>query len=136
MRRFHLAVKSLALLTLASGVAFAQGPSAKKAEKREEKQEHADFKAARSQHKKLLKGIKLTEAQEKQAKAVAQKYEDQYKSLEKQERDADQAKQPSAQFMTQLQQLREQERAELRGILTPDQVARFDANVAGKRKKG
>ena len=141
MRRTLVVAASLAIVTLAGNAAFGQQPSqvasaTKKAEKREERAEKAEFKMAREQNKYLLKGIKLTAAQKDQIKGIVKKHNEHYKSIEKQERDADKAGQPSEQFMTQLQQMRDLEKADLRAVLTPEQQARFDQNAAPKTKKG
>jgi Spy/CpxP family protein refolding chaperone len=140
MNKALFVVASLALVTLSGRAAVAQKPtvaqSTKKAERREEKAEKSEFKMAREQNKRLLKGIKLTAAQKEQVKDIVKKHGEHYKSIEKQERDADKAGQPSEQFMTQLQQMREQEKTDLRAVLTPDQQARFDQNATPKPKKG
>ncbi len=94
----------------------------------------------------LFKGVKLSEQQKAQIKAINQKYQAQAKQAREalrpamQEARADRQKGDTAaaravfernrpQF-EQMRKAREQELQEIRGVLTPDQQKQFDANVA------
>jgi hypothetical protein len=98
--------------------------------KTEEKTEKREFRDARSQSEALMKHLKLTASERAQFNSTRKKYDAQYRALEKQEHDADKAGTSDAAILSQLEQLRAQERAELRGILTADQLAQFDRNAA------
>ena len=97
------------------------------------------------------RGLKLTDAQKAQIKAIRQKYQPQNDALRAQAKpfmDAARAarqKGDSAAFRTnmgkahQIMQgasFRTQERAEIRAILTPEQQAKFDAHEKDRAKGG
>jgi len=93
-----------------------------------------------------LRGVKPTDAQKAQIKAIYEKYQPQFKSFRDAMKPAmDEAKAArqrgdtagvraafakTAGSRQQAQALRAQESAEIRAILTPDQQKTFDANVA------
>jgi Spy/CpxP family protein refolding chaperone len=76
--------------------------------------------ARRAGAKRMLKGVQLSAAERTNLKAVHQKYEAQRKAL----------RGSSTVDKSQLQALRKSERNDLRGALSPDNQAKFDANVA------
>jgi Spy/CpxP family protein refolding chaperone len=93
-----------------------------------------------------LRGVKPTDAQKAQIKAINEKYKPQFKSFRDAMKPAmDEAKAARQRGDTaavraafaktestraQVQALRAQESAEIRAVLTPDQQKTFDANVA------
>jgi len=99
-----------------------------------------------------LRGVKPTDAQKAQIKAIHEKYQPQFKSLREAMKPAmDEAKAArqrgdtaavraafakTASTREQAQALRAQETAEIRAILTPDQQKTFDANVAQMKSRG
>jgi hypothetical protein len=108
--------------------------SADKAERSTDKVERSELKFAHDQ-KLATKGIKLTSAEKKQLKAIETKYDKDYRDLRQKEKAADKAAKKNgtvesdATFESQLSQLQTQERAEMRGVLTPQQQSIFDSNV-------
>ena len=99
-----------------------------------------------------LRGVKPTDAQKAQIKAIHEKYQSQFKSFRESMKPAmDEAKAARQRGDTagvraafaktegtrqQAQALRAQETAEIRAILTPDQQKTFDANVAQMKARG
>jgi Spy/CpxP family protein refolding chaperone len=99
-----------------------------------------------------LRGVKPTDAQKAQIKAIHEKYQAQFKSYRESMKPAmDEAKaarqrgdtaaaraafEKTASTRQQAQALRSQESAEIRAILTPDQQKTFDANVAQMKTRG
>ena len=99
-----------------------------------------------------LRGVKPTDAQKAQIKAIHEKYQTQFKSYRdamkpamdeakaaRQRGDTAGVRAAFAKTATQRQQaqaLRTQESAEIRAILTPDQQKTFDANVARMQARG
>ena len=99
-----------------------------------------------------LRGVKPTDEQKTQIKAIHAKYEAQFKSYHESMKPAmDSAKAArqrgdtagaraafakTADNRQQLQALRAQESAEIRAILTPDQQNTFDANIARMNERG
>lgn len=81
-----------------------------------------------------LAGLNLTQQQKTEIQAINKKYADQFKQL-RQANGANGATQNST-ARVQMQAIAERERAEIRGVLTPDQRTQFDANVAKRRSKG
>lgn len=108
--------------------------TADKAERSTDKVERSELKFAHDQ-KLVTKGIKLTSAEKKQLKAIEKKYDKDYRDLRQKEKAADKAAKKNgtvesdATFESQLSQLQTQERAEMRGVLTPQQQSIFDSNV-------
>lgn len=100
----------------------------------------------------VLRGVKPTDAQKAQIKAIHQKYQAQFKSIHEAMKPAiDEAKAArqrgdtaaaraafakTADSRQQAQALRAQEIAEVRAVLTPDQQKTFDANVAQMKARG
>jgi Spy/CpxP family protein refolding chaperone len=109
-------------------------------------------RAARGPGRSALRGVKPTDAQKAQIKAIHAKYESQFKSYRESMKPAmDEAKAArqrgdtaavraafakTADARQQAQALRSQESAEIRAILTPDQQKTFDANVAQMKARG
>jgi Spy/CpxP family protein refolding chaperone len=99
-----------------------------------------------------LRGVKPTDAQKAQIKAINEKYQPQFKSFRDAMKPAmDEAKAArqrgdtaaaraafakTESTRTQAQALRAQESAEIRAVLTPDQQKTFDANVAKMKTRG
>jgi Spy/CpxP family protein refolding chaperone len=99
-----------------------------------------------------FRGVKPTDAQKAQIKAIHQKYQAQFKSIHEAMKPAiDEAKAArqrgdttaaraafakTADSRQQAQALRAQEVAEIRAILTPEQQKTFDANVAQMKTRG
>jgi periplasmic protein CpxP/Spy len=99
-----------------------------------------------------LRGVKPTDAQKAQIKAIHEKYQAQFKSTREAMQPAlDEAKAArqrgdtaaaraafakTASSRQQAQALRTQETAEIRAILTPEQQKTFDANVAQMKARG
>ena len=99
-----------------------------------------------------LRGVKPTDAQKAQIKAIHEKYQSQFKSIRESMKPAmDEAKAARQRGDTagvraafaktegtrqQAQALRSQESAEIRAILTPEQQKTFDANVAQMKTRG
>jgi len=99
-----------------------------------------------------LRGVKPTDAQKAQIKAIHEKYQSQFKSFRESMKPAmDEAKAArqrgdtagvraafakTASTRQQAQALRAQETAEIRAILTADQQKTFDANVAKMKARG
>jgi hypothetical protein len=108
----------------------ADDKAARAADKKEDAAERTMFKSARSQPKELLKGIKLTSDERKSVEGIEKKYDGQIKDLEKQEDAAEKAGKPDTTIASKIAALRTQERADLRGVLTPDQATQFDKNAA------
>src|SRR5438874_5715684 len=87
----------------------------KKGEKKDEHAEHKAFSTAEDAPGHLLKGIKLTDAEEKQVKAIRQKYRAQLTDLRKTHEAAEKAgKEDDSQIGAKIQAIADQERAELR----------------------
>ncbi len=149
MRRIALSGLALAL-TLGSASLVAaqqpaqggQAPAAQQQQGRRGQWRHG----RRNMRRQLFKGVKLSEQQKAQIKAINQKYQAQAKQAREalrpamQEARADRQKGDTAaaravfernrpQF-EQMRKAREQELQEIRGVLTPDQQKQFDANVA------
>jgi Spy/CpxP family protein refolding chaperone len=99
-----------------------------------------------------LRGVKPTDAQKAQIKAIHEKYQAQFKSYREAMKPAmDEAKAArqrgdtaavraafakTASTRQQAQALRAQETAEIRAILTPEQQKTFDTNVAKMNSRG
>jgi hypothetical protein len=81
-----------------------------------------------------LAGIKLNDNEKAAMKTISEKYRDEMKQL----RDANQqpAAGQNAQLRAQVQAIAERERAELRGALTAEHQAQFDANIAKQPARG
>jgi Spy/CpxP family protein refolding chaperone len=126
---------SVALIGLAvvgtTSVAAAQGSSGQAAQAgRAGLRGGANARAA-------LAGLNLTASQKTDIKAINKKYADQVKQLRQANGKAGAGQ--TADGRAQMQAVAERERAEIRGVLTPQQRTQFDANVAkhrGGRGKG
>jgi Spy/CpxP family protein refolding chaperone len=104
-------------------------------------------------HAKFMSSLNLTEAQKTRIKAIHAKYEPQVKTLREQEKaqfgnvrqarqkgDTSSAararfKQQREQFRQRFTTLRQQEENEVRGILTADQRAKWDAAQAQRKQQ-
>jgi hypothetical protein len=104
--------------------------AARDADKKEDAAERAAMKAAHNQPHELLKGIKLTKSEKKSVEDIEKKYDKQLKDLEKQEDAAEKAGKPDPSIASKIDALRAQEQADLRAVLSPDQVKQFDKNAA------
>jgi histone H1/5 len=109
--------------------------AAKAADKKEDAAERAAMKAARNEPTKLLKGIKLTKAQETSVDAIEKKYDGQLDALEKQEDAAEKAGTSTASFDAKIAALRTQERTDLRAVLNSSQTSQFDKNASSSDAK-
>jgi Spy/CpxP family protein refolding chaperone len=99
----------------------------------------------------LMHGITLSDAEKANVKAVNAKYESQFKALRKQYQPQDQQlraahqrgdtaavrslMQQTAGQRDQMRSLMETQRTDLRNALTPDNQAKFDANVATMKQR-
>jgi Spy/CpxP family protein refolding chaperone len=88
----------------------------------------------------MFRDVALTEAQKQQVKAIVDKYQPQRQALMKQVRDRREGGQrPDSAFLssirTQRQQLQERQVSEIRSLLTADQRAKFDTNVAAMKER-
>ena len=104
--------------------------SARDADKKEDASERAEMKTARSLPHELLKGIKLTKSEDKSVADIEKKYDNQLRDLDKEEDAAEKAGKPDASFASKISALRAQEQADLRAVLTSNQVKQFDKNAA------
>jgi hypothetical protein len=104
--------------------------AAREADKKEDHAERAAMKAAHNEPQKLLKGIKLTKSEKKSVEDIEKKYDQQLKDLDKQEDAAEKAGKPDPSIASKIDALRAQEQADLRAVLSPDQVKQFDKNAA------
>jgi hypothetical protein len=122
----------------ASGQANAEGKrtdaaddkAARAADKKEDNAERTALKAAHAAPNKLLKDIKLSDAEKKSVADIEKGYDAQLKELDKQEDAAEKAGKPDATIASKIDALRTQEAAALRGVLSPDQQKQFDKNAA------
>jgi hypothetical protein len=73
-----------------------------------------------------LAGIQLSDAEKNSIKALNEKHRQEMKEF----RQAHQNDQPSPELRQQMQQIMERQRTELRGALTAEHQAQFDANIA------
>ncbi len=87
------------------------------------------LKAARSEPKALLRGIKFEAGERESRKAIEKRYSDELKELRKLTREAEKEGRTDILLTVRIDELRLRERAELRRALTPAQHARFDRNV-------
>jgi Spy/CpxP family protein refolding chaperone len=107
----------------ALSLAFAAAPAALSAQAATPTDSTAPAAAPRHHHKHvLLRGIKLTDTQRTQMKAIRAKYRPQLRAA-RQANDKD-----------TMHQLRGQMMGEARGVLTPDQQQKFDANLAALKQ--
>lgn len=81
-----------------------------------------------------LAGIQLNDNEKAAVKTITEKYREELKEL----RDANQksTRAQNTQLRAQMQAIMERERAEIRGALTAEHQAQFDANVAKQRGRG
>lgn len=81
-----------------------------------------------------LAGINLNDNEKSAVKTIAEKYREEMKQL----RDENQkvANGQNAGLRVQMQSIMERERAEIRGALTAEHQAQFDANIAKQRARG
>ncbi|MFL5560429.1 MAG: Spy/CpxP family protein refolding chaperone [Gemmatimonadaceae bacterium] len=132
-----------------------QADSAKwkgRAARGEDRREKRGMRGERGPGRSALRGVKPTDAQKAQIKAIHEKYQSQFKSIHESMKPAmDEAKAARQRGDTagvraafaktegtrqQAQALRSQESAEIRAILTPEQQKTFDANVAQMKARG
>lgn len=149
MRRIALSGLALALTLGTASLVAAQQPAQGQAPAAQQQQQGRRGQwrnGGRNLRRELFKGVKLTDQQKAQIKAINEKYRAQARQARAalrpamQEARADRQKGDTAaaravfernrgQF-EQLRKQREQELQEIRGVLTPDQRKQFDANAA------
>ncbi len=149
MRRIALSGLALALTLGSASLVAAQQPAqgqARAAQQQHQGRRGQWDRAGRMGRRQLFKGVKLTDQQKAQIKAINEKYRAQARQAREalrpamQEARADRQKGDTAaaraifernrpQF-EQLRKARAQELREIRGVLTADQQKQFDANVA------
>jgi protein CpxP len=88
----------------------------------------------------MFRGVDLTDTQKQQVKAIVDRYQPQRQALMQQMRDRRESGQrPDSAFTASIRQqrqaLQERQVAEIRAVLTADQVAKFDANAAQARDR-
>ncbi len=111
--------------------ANAQRKAIHDADKASDRAERRAFNQARHDSKAVLKDIRLTAVQKAQVRAIDRRFDTQLKVLEREDRANEKAGRPTdAALVQRINALRDQERAEVRLVLTPTQVATFDATVA------
>ena len=121
MKAIRIATLAIALCAGITSVSAAQGQSAPS------KQGHGSMGG------KLLEGITLTDAQKEQVKVIREKYVPQLVQLRK----AEQAiGRPDEATRAQMVDLKNKQAAEIRAILTADQQAIFDRNLAEQKSHG
>ena len=145
-----LALGALMLVGVA-GVAAAQSTTTPRARPDAGSHERGDRRGSGGREG-FARGLKLTDAQKAQIKAIRQKYQPQNAALRAQAKPfmeaarAARQKGDSAAFRTNMEKahqimqggasIRAQERAEIRAILTPEQQAKFDAREKDHDKGG
>ncbi len=148
MRRIAFSGLALALTLGSASLVAAQQPAQGQAPAAQQQHQwrRGQRNGQRNLRRQLFKGVKLTDQQKAQIKAINQKYraqaQEQFKALRPamQEARADRQKGDTAaaraifernrpQF-EQMRKARQQELQEIRAVLTPDQQKQFDANQA------
>jgi len=126
MKAIRIATLAIALCAGMTSVAAAQGQT-------EPKQDHGVKHRGGGMGGWLLKDVTLTEAQKAQVKTIREKYVPQQLQLRK----AVQATGAPADEAThgKMMQLQNQQSAEIRAILTADQQAIFDRNLAAMKAR-
>ena len=139
-----------AMLAISTSVATAQAPAKDKGSTQEKKRDKDSWGEKHGQKKsddvsdgkgdgrwgaqrRLLGGIKLTDAQKTSIKAIHTKYEPRISAIRdtvKMNRKANATATTNDALRTRAQALAAQERAEIRAVLTAEQQTRFDQNVA------
>ncbi len=154
MRRIALSTLAVALTLGTASIAAAQQPTQPPQGQQQHQwgQRGARWQGMRQRGRRaLFKGVKLTDQQKQQIKAINQKYAQQAKPIREalrpamQQIRADRQKGDSAAARTAFQQtksqrdqlrgLREQEMKEIRAVLTPEQQKTFDQNAAQLRQR-
>ncbi len=149
MRRIAFSGLALALTLGSASLVAAQQPQqgqAPAAQQQHQWGRRAMRNGQRDLRRQLFKGVKLTDQQKAQIKAINQKYraqaQQEFKALRPamQEARADRQKGDTAAARTifernrpqfeQMRKAREQELREIRAVLTPEQQKQFDANQA------
>ena len=114
---------------------MAEKMAERKTDMNDEHAEHKAFEKGMSSPKGWLKGVKLTKAERTQVNTIEKKYNAQIASMKKDHLVAEKAgKEDDSQLVAKVQAVVDQEKTELRGVLTADQQARFDSNVAKRAK--
>jgi len=117
---------------LAAGLLVIGGAAVASAQQTQSPAPRQQAHAQRSAHRRgmggqFLRGIQLSAAEKANIKAVHQKYAAQMKTLRAQHQ---QGQQPTDAERTQMRQLMTAQRNDLRGALSPENQAKFDANIA------
>jgi hypothetical protein len=81
-----------------------------------------------------LMGIKLNDNEKAAVKTINEKYRAEFEQLR--EANKGTARGQNAQFRAQVQAIADREQAEIRGALTAEHQAQFDANVAKRKERG
>ena len=81
-----------------------------------------------------LMGIKLNDNEKAAIKTINEKYRAEFEQLR--EANKGTARGQNAQLRTQVQAIADREQAEIRGALTAEHQAQFDANVAKRKERG
>ena len=116
MIRVRSAVAAALMVFSGATIAAAQQPAQQPTQQQVLRHPRVQRKAAKA----LFKGVQLSTAERASLKAVHQKYAAQRKAL----------RSSSTIDRSQLMALRKSERNDLRGALSPDNQAKFDANLA------
>jgi len=159
MIRTHIVVLGAAVALFAASEAIAQAPArpdsaGRQGEMRRGQRPRGErgMRMGREGMRGLLRGIELTQAQRDQVKTINEKYRAEFQTLReslepdmKAVRDARQRGDTAAARAAwdrnsagreKMQALMAKQRAELRGVLTPEQQKTFDANVQQVRERG
>ena len=136
MQRIRFAALGAALVL---GIATAQTAGAQQGKAARDTTQHQLGRGAGRQGaqvgRAVFRGITLSDAQKEQVRAINTRYKDQRQSFRKDALADGSTSRPDSTEMAQLRQMNQKQQAELRGVLTPDQQAIFDKNIADARGK-
>jgi hypothetical protein len=80
-----------------------------------------------------LMGLQLNDNEKAAVKTISDKYRAEYQKVREANKDTPRGQ--NAQAMAQLKDIAEREQAELRGALTAEHQAQFDANIAKRKER-
>lgn len=126
MKAIRIATLAAALCVGMTAVAAAQGAEPPK-------QGQGEMRRGGGMGGWLLKDINLTDAQKEQVKTIREKYLPQQQELRKQSQAV--GGPPDEATRAKIMDLQNQQAAEIRAILTADQQATFDKNLAAMKEK-
>ena len=153
MHRIRIAALSAALLVSGSAIVVAQAPQGRGNGDRQGQFERRGGKGEKGGRgfRGALRGLKLSDSQKSQVKAIGDKYQPQFKQLAEQARPSMEAARAARQkgdtlearrqfeagraVMQKGEAIRTQEVAEVRSILTADQQKTLDANIAQMKER-